>query len=55
MRWLIVIVIVMMALPVGAQNDLLDMLDQEIKPVRVLVDATFKSTRVVNCHSIEIR
>jgi hypothetical protein len=40
-------------LPVQGQNDLLDMLDQEIKPVRVPVDATFKSTRVINCHSVE--
>jgi len=40
-------------MPVRAQDDLLEMLDQEIKPVRVPVDATFKSTRVINCHSIE--
>ncbi|TSA38814.1 MAG: hypothetical protein D4R64_01750 [Porphyromonadaceae bacterium] len=43
----------MIVLPLQAQNDLLEMLDQEIKPVRVPVDATFKSTRVINCHSIE--
>ncbi|MFO7616518.1 MAG: DUF5777 family beta-barrel protein [Bacteroidales bacterium] len=36
-----------------AQVDLLDMLEQEMEPVRLKVDATFKSTRVVNCHSIE--
>lgn len=39
--------------PLQGQNDLLDMLDQEIKPVRIPVDATFKSTRVINCHSVE--
>lgn len=39
--------------PLQAQNDLLDMLDEEITPVRVPVDATFKSTRIINCHSIE--
>ncbi len=43
----------MIVMPVQGQNDLLEMLDQEIKPVRVPVDATFKSTRVINCHSIE--
>jgi hypothetical protein len=43
----------MIVLPLQAQNDLLEMLDQEIKPLRVPVDATFKSTRVINCHSIE--
>jgi len=46
-------VFIMIVLPLQAQNDLLDMLDKEIKPVRVPVDATFKSTRVINCHSIE--
>lgn len=43
----------LIVMPLQAQNDLLEMLDQEIKPVRVPVDATFKSTRVINCHSIE--
>lgn len=38
---------------VAGQDDLLGMLDQEIKPARIPVDATFKSTRVINCHSIE--
>jgi hypothetical protein len=51
-RWLLVVMVVFV-LPCQAQNDLLEMLDQEIKPVRVPVDATFKSTRVINCHSIE--
>jgi len=36
-----------------AQDDLLEMLDQEVKPARIPVDATFKSTRVINCHSVE--
>jgi len=52
-RSIIVVVFVMIVLPLQAQNDLLEMLDQEIKPLRVPVDATFKSTRVINCHSIE--
>jgi hypothetical protein len=43
----------LMVLPLQAQNDLLEMLDKEIKPATVPVDATFKSTRVINCHSIE--
>ena len=37
----------------SAQNDLLEMLDEEIKPLRIPVDATFKSTRLINCHSVE--
>ncbi|MFA5814715.1 MAG: DUF5777 family beta-barrel protein [Bacteroidales bacterium] len=53
LRLLLVVVIVMIVLPLQAQNDLLEMLDQEIKSLRVPVDATFKSTRVINCHSIE--
>lgn len=53
LRSLIVVVFVMIVLPLQAQNDLLEMLDQETKPLRVPVDATFKSTRVINCHSIE--
>ena len=53
MRSLIVMAFVMIVLPLQAQNDLLEMLDQETKPLRVPVDATFKSTRVINCHSIE--
>ncbi len=40
-------------LPLMAQDDLLDLLDKEIKPKRVPVDATFKSTRLINCHSVE--
>jgi len=36
-----------------AQDDLLNMLDEEMKPEREIVDATFKSTRVINCHSVE--
>jgi hypothetical protein len=40
-------------MPLTAQDDLLDMLDKEIKPKRVPVDATFKSTRLINCHSVE--
>ena len=51
--WLVVFVLVSGFIPLHAQNDLLDMLDQEIKPVRTQVDATFKSTRIINCHSIE--
>jgi len=39
--------------PAMAQEDLLDMLNEEVKPIRIPVDATFKSTRVINCHSIE--
>ncbi|MDD4646202.1 MAG: DUF5777 family beta-barrel protein, partial [Bacteroidales bacterium] len=53
LRMLLVAVLGMMILPTQAQNDLLNMLDQEIKPKRESVDATFKSTRVINCHSIE--
>ena len=53
LRLLLVMAIGLIVLPLRAQNDLLNMLDQEIKPVRVPVDATFKSTRVINCHSIE--
>ncbi|HBB91900.1 MAG TPA: hypothetical protein DC042_09320 [Bacteroidales bacterium] len=40
-------------LPLAAQDDLLDLLDKEIRPKRVPVDATFKSTRLINCHSVE--
>jgi hypothetical protein len=53
LRLLLIIVIVALAVPLQAQNDLLDMLDQEIKTPRVPIDATFKSSRVINCHSIE--
>ena len=53
LRLLVVVALVGIMMPVIGQNDLLEMLDQEIKPVRVPVDATFKSTRVINCHSIE--
>lgn len=47
------LVMMIPVLPLYAQNDLLEMLDSAVKPVRVPVDATFKSTRVINCHSIE--
>ena len=53
LRLFVVLLFGMCVLPLQGQNDLLDMLDEEIKPVRVPVDATFKSTRVINCHSIE--
>jgi len=36
-----------------AQEDLLDLLESEMKPSREFIDATFKSTRVINCHSVE--
>jgi len=52
---MVLVLMVFLAIPTAlqAQEDLLDMLEQEMKPVRLVVDATFKSTRVVNCHSIE--
>lgn len=53
LRSLFVLTLAVFVLPAYAQNDLLDMLDQEIKPLRIPVDATFKSSRVINCHSIE--
>ncbi len=52
-QWLIILIAVAGFQQVQAQNDLLDMLDAEIKPLRTPVDATFKSTRIINCHSIE--
>lgn len=36
-----------------AQDDLLNLLEDEMGPVTEEVVATFKSTRVINCHSIE--
>lgn len=50
---ILILLIGMIFMPLQAQNDLLEMLDEEVKPVRIPVDATFKSTRVINCHSIE--
>ena len=38
-----------------AQDDLLDMLEEEAGPVEEVVEATFKGTRVINGHSIETR
>ena len=35
------------------QDDLLDLLDEEVKDEPVEVTATFKSTRIINSHSIE--
>ena len=52
-HWFLILGMVMAFAPLRAQNDLLEMLDSAIKPVRIPVDATFKSTRVINCHSIE--
>jgi hypothetical protein len=53
MKWLLILAVSLFCLPGWAQNDLLEMLDEEVKPLRVPVDATFKSTRLINCHSIE--
>ena len=36
-----------------AQDDLMDLLDQNIKPETNIVSATFKSTRIMNGHSVE--
>jgi hypothetical protein len=52
-KWIGILLLAVGFIPSQGQNDLLDMLDAEIKPVRTPVDATFKSTRVINCHSIE--
>lgn len=49
----LLVLLALLPIRVAGQDDLLEMLDKEIKPKRVPVDATFKSTRVVNCHSVE--
>lgn len=51
--WLLVAGLIAWAVNLNAQDDLLEMLEKEIKPERIPVDATFKATRVINCHSIE--
>jgi len=53
LKLLLLLLLGILVMPSQAQNDLLNLLDQEITPERIPVDATFKSTRVINCHSIE--
>jgi hypothetical protein len=53
-KWILFAVLVLAGFTrVAGQDELLDLLAQEVQPVRVPVDATFKSTRVINGHSIE--
>lgn len=51
--WLLIAGLLVYGLKLTAQDDLLNMLEEEIKPARIPVDATFKATRIINCHSIE--
>jgi hypothetical protein len=48
-------VFLLILLPAGlvAQDDLMDLLNENAKPETVLTTATFKSTRIMNGHSIE--
>jgi len=49
------IIFILLSVPAFAQDDLLDMLDAELKDEKRLVEATFKGTRLINGHSIETR
>lgn len=52
-RWLLGWVLILLPFKTFAQEDLLGLLEAEMKPSREIIDATFKSTRVINCHSVE--
>jgi hypothetical protein len=52
---LIIALILICVTNLYAQDDLLDLLDEEAQDVSYVVEATFKGTRLINGHSIETR
>lgn len=52
---LLLVVCLVATLSANAQDDLLASLEEEQAAQKVLVDATFKGTRVINGHSVETR
>jgi hypothetical protein len=55
MKYLKLIVLMLGALNLSAQDDLLSMLEEVQEPTSEIVTATFKGTRIINGHSIETR
>lgn len=49
----ILLMSLMLSLSLSAQDDLSDLLDSQLEEETVYTNATFKSTRVINGHSIE--
>lgn len=49
------IIFILLSVPAFAQDDLLDMLEAEVKDEEHVVEATFKGTRLINGHSVETR
>lgn len=49
------IIFILLGVPAFAQDDLLDMLEAELKDEGHIVEATFKGTRLINGHSVETR
>ena len=54
-KYILTILFVIVGLNVKAQDDLLDVLDNETPKTENIVTATFKGTRILNGHSIENR
>ncbi len=52
-KYLAVLFLMIGTISISAQDDLLDMLDEEVGEETLEVAYTFKSTRVINSHSIE--
>jgi hypothetical protein len=50
---ILILFFVIGSLSLKAQEDLMDMLDEEVKPEPVEVAYTFKSTHIINSHTIE--
>lgn len=49
------IIFILLSVPAFGQDDLLDMLEAELKDEEHAVEATFKGTRLINGHSVETR
>lgn len=49
------IIFILLSVPAFGQDDLLDMLEAEVKDEEHVVEATFKGTRLINGHSVETR
>ncbi len=54
-RTLTVSIVLLAFLSATAQDDLLAMLEEEVPKEKIMVEATFKGTRLINGHSIETR
>lgn len=55
MKNILIIVFCLSAMSTFAQDDLLDLLDEQTPKETYIVEATFKGTRILNGHSVETR